>query len=167
MTSFVTLNAQSVLENWEGAYEGEMIVGSSTRANDSVRVEFELSPVVADSVWTYRMTYFSDRFGTVVKDYELRRDGASTVDFLLDEKDGIIIEMTLLNNCFYSMFEVMGNLYSTTLRKENDELLFDLFSTQKEGAMLTKSEADENGDVYEVASYKPGLHQTINFKRKN
>ena len=127
LTSFLSVNAQSVLADWEGMYEGEMIMGNIVRPNDSVRVTFELTPLEADSTWTYRMTYHSDKFGEIVKDYQLTRVGDSKTDFLLDEGDGIIIEMSLMNDCFYSMFEVMDNIYSTSLRKSGESLQFDLF----------------------------------------
>ncbi|MDG1330771.1 MAG: hypothetical protein P8P74_00460 [Crocinitomicaceae bacterium] len=157
--------AQSILADWEGVYEGEMIIGNTVRPNDSVKVSFELTPLEVDSTWTYRMTYHSDKFGKIVKDYQLTRVGDSKTDFLLDEKDGIIIEMSLMNNCFYSMFEVMDNLYSTSLRKSGDKLHFDLFSSNMKEGKITKNEADKPDDIFEVASYKPGLHQTITFTR--
>lgn len=165
MTSFLSAHAQSILESWEGTYEGDMVVGFDDRGNDSVYVLFQLLPIEKDSSWTYRMTYVSDEYGQIVKDYIIRRVGNSTVNFLLDEKDGIVIEMSLMNNCFYDMFEVMDQLYATTLRKIDDELQFDLFTSTKANGTLTKSEADENGDVYEVTSYKPTLHQTVVLKR--
>jgi hypothetical protein len=165
LTAIVSVHAQSVLSEWEGAYEGEMIVGNTTRSNDTVKVSFELTPLEADSTWTYRMTYHSDKFGEIVKDYQLTRVGDSKIDFLLDEKDGIIIEMSLMNNCFYSMFEVMDNIYSTSLRKSGDKLQFDLFSSKMKEGTITKNEAEKPEEVFEVTSYKPGLHQTIVFKR--
>lgn len=165
MTSFISVHAQSVLESWEGTYEGDMVVGFDDRGNDSVYVLFQLLPIEKDSSWSYRMTYVSGEYGQIVKDYIIRRVGNSTVDFLLDEKDGIVIEMSLMNNCFYDMFEVMDQLYATTLRKIDDEIQFDLFTSTKANGTLTKSEADENGDVYEVTSYKPNLHQTVVLKR--
>ena len=161
VSSLASINAQSVLESWEGEYEGQMVVGFTGRANDSVDVRFELKPIEADSSWTYRMTYDSQKFGVVVKEYEIHRVGNSTVDFLLDEQDGIIIEMSLMNNCFYDMFEVMDNLYATTLRKIGDDIHFDLFTSAKKKATVTTSEEDDDGNIYEVTSYKPSLHQSI------
>lgn len=165
LSAIMTANAQSVLAEWEGSYEGLMIMGNTTRPNDSVKVTFEFTPLEIDSTWTYRMTYLSDKFGTIVKDYQLTRVGDSKVDFLLDEGDGIIIEMSLMNDCFYSMFEVMDNSYSTSLRKSGNSIQFDLFSSKMNEGTITKNEAENPEDVFEVTSYKPGLHQTITFNR--
>jgi hypothetical protein len=160
-----SVNAQSILEKWEGVYEGEMIIGFTNRPNDSVNVKFELLPIDADSSWTYKMTYGSKRFGIIVKDYEIHRDGNSTTNFLLDEKDGIIIEMSLMNDCFYEMFEVMDQLYSTTMRKLGDDIHFDLFTAAMKKSMVTNSDEDEEGVSYEVTSYKPTQHQSVILKR--
>ncbi|MFK7783887.1 MAG: hypothetical protein AB8B56_02165 [Crocinitomicaceae bacterium] len=158
-------HAQSILADWEGTYEGEMIVGNLSRPNDSVKVEFEFLSLEMNTAWTYRMTYLSDKYGTIVKDYQLTRVGDSKANFLLDEKDGIIIEMSLMNNCFYSMFEVMDNIYSTTLRKSGETIHFDLFSSNMKEGTVTKNEAEDPEEIFEVSSYKPGLHQTITFQR--
>ena len=164
-STIISANAQSVLAEWEGTYEGEMIIGNTSRPNDTVRVTFEFTPLEEDSIWTYRMTYHSEKFGEIVKDYQLTRVGDSKVNFLLDEKDGIIIEMSLMNDCFYSMFEVMDNIYSTSLRRSGDKLQFDLFSSKMKDGTMTKNEADKPEDIFEVMSYKPGLHQTVMFER--
>lgn len=166
LSAVLTAHGQSILADWEGAYEGEMIMGNTSRPNDSVKVIFEFTPLEIDSTWTYKMTYLSDKYGTIIKDYQLTRVGDSKVDFLLDEKDGIVIEMSFMNDCFYSVFEVMGNLYSTSLRKSGDELHFDLFSSNMKGGTLTKNEAEDPEDVFEVTSYKPALHQSVLFKRQ-
>lgn len=165
LVSIVSVNAQSILAEWEGTYKGEMIIGNTVGQNDTAQVTFELTPLEVDSTWTYRMTYENEKYGTIVKDYQLTRVGESTVDFLLDEQDGIIIEMSLMNDCFYSMFEVLGGFYSTSLRKSGESLQFDLFSSKKDDGTVTKNEDDDPDSVFEVTSYKPGLHQSISFTK--
>ncbi len=165
LSSLLSANSQSVLDNWEGTYQGEMIVGITNRSNDSLNVKFELLPIETDSSWTYKMTYDSKRYGIIVKDYEIHRDGNSTTNFLLDEKDGIIIEMSLMNDCFYDMFEVMDQLYAITMRKVGNSIHFDLFTASKKKAMITNSDEDDEGISYEVKSYKPMQHQTVILNR--
>ncbi len=165
LASIASVKAQSFLDDWEGDYKGQMIVGLTNRPNDSVNVSFELKPIQADSVWMYKMVFDSEKFGRVVKDYEIRRVGDSSSDFLLDEKDGILIEMSLMNGCFYDLFEVMGSILSSTLCKNGDDLRFDLFMSSKKNGTVTTSEEDEEGEVFEVTSYKPTLHQTVVLKR--
>lgn len=167
LTSVASANAQSVLADWEGTYEGEMIIGSTIRQNDTAKVTFELIPLEVNSTWTYRMTYVNKKYGTIVKDYQLTRVEESKVDFLLDERDGIVIEMSLMNDCFYSVFEVLGGFYSTSLRRSGESLQFDLFSSNKKDGTVTKNEDEDPDNIFKVTSYKPGLHQTIRFIKQN
>lgn len=165
LSTVLTANAQSILADWEGVYEGTMIVGNISRPNDSVKVTFEFVPLEMDSTWTYKMTYLSDKHGTIVKDYQLNRVEDSKVNFQLDEKDGIIIEMSLMNDYFCSMFEVLDNIYTTTLRRSDDTIHFDLFSSNMKKGSMTQNEAEDPENVFEVTSYKPMLHQTVTFVR--
>ena len=165
LSTVLTSNAQSVLADWEGVYEGQMVIGNVSRPNDSVKVTFEFLPLEGDSTWTYKMTYLSDKYGTIVKDYQVKRVGDGKVNFLLDEKDGIMIEMSLMNDCFYSMFEVLDNIYTTTLRKSGETLFFDLYSSSMNAGSMTKNGAEDPEEVFEVTSYKPALHQTVEFVR--
>lgn len=158
------LNAQSPLQEWEGVYEGQMIIGFSERENDTVAVTFELLPIIPDSSWTYRMSYMNKRYGKITKDYEILRNGESWTNFLLDEKDGIIIEMTLMNDCFYSVFEVTDQIYSIAMRKVKKNIEFDLFTSTK-NSLVTSSSPEEYSDTYEVFSCKPNQHQTVLLKR--
>lgn len=165
LTTVTTVNAQTTLEAWEGDYSGQMIIGFTNRPNDSLDVTFEFKPIKDDSVWSYKLVFNSETYGKIVKDYEVHRVGDSEKDFLMDEKDGIIIEMSLLDGCFYDLFEVMDNYISSTLCKNGDDLRFDLFMSSKKTGTVTSSEEDEEGKTFEVTSYKPTLHQTVVLKR--
>ena len=164
-SSFV-LSAQSFPEDWIGTYEGKMVIGFTDRPSDSVAVVFELQTIEKDSSWTYRMTYTSSRYGVIVKDYIIRRDGNNPANYLLDEQDGILIEMSLMNGCFYDLFEVMDQLYSTTMCMMNGTIRFDLYVSSHSTPLTTNSEVDEDGNSYQVKSYKPIQHQTVLLTRQ-
>lgn len=159
--STFAVTAQSFPADWEGIYDGKMVIGSTERASDTVGVVFELQTIVQDSSWTYRMTYTSARFGVMTKDYIIRRDGDNPSNFFLDELDGILIEMSLMNGCFYDVFEVMDQLYSTTMCLSEGKIRFDLYVSARTNPLVTNSEVDEEGMSYEVKSYKPSQHQTV------
>ncbi len=164
--SSFAISAQSFPEDWEGIYDGKMTIGSTERLNDSVAVVFELATIEKDSSWTYRMIYNSERFGVITKDYIIRRDGNNPTNYLLDELDGILIEMSLMNGCFYDVFEVMDQLYSTTMCWNNGSIRFDLYMSSRNTPRVTNSEVDEEGNSYEVKSYKPTQHQTVVLTRR-
>lgn len=164
-TSVNFTNAQSTLEEWEGIYEGEMVIGFTERPNDSLHVRFEMLPLEKEASWTYKMIYNSKRYGEIIKDYIIYQDGEGDKNFILDEKDGILIEMSLMNNCFYEMFEVMEQLFATTLCKDGDNLRFDLAVSLKKKKRVSTTEPEGDEDPIEVISYKPTQHQTVVLHR--
>ncbi len=157
--------AQSFPKEWIGNYHGEMLIGFENRSGDTLEVDFGLQEIVKDSSWTYKMTYHSQKFGEIVKDYIIRKTGDSESGYVLDEQDGILIEMTLMDNCFYSSFEVLESIYTTTLYKRGGDLFFDLIVVSANPTKETVSKDDEDGNSFQVKSYKPTLHQSVYLKR--
>lgn len=156
-------------KNWVGQYEGEMILNSAGRPSSRVSVELDLHEVEKDSVWTYTMKYNSEKFGEMTKDYRIARViKGDSVHFVLDELNGIIMELTFMNNCFYGNYEVMGTLYSTTLRKTNDDnIIFELFAGSMAQPKITYADNEEGKDPIEAKSYKSMIAQSVVLSRKN
>jgi hypothetical protein len=49
----------------------------------------------------------------------------------MDEGDSLLIEMTLLGNCFYDHFELSGMFFNSSLCKQEENLLFEITGGQK------------------------------------
>lgn len=156
----------SFLSNWTGRYSGKMIITFANRPNDTVYVEFIMEELIKDSLWTDQMHYHSEKYGKIKKDYLIRAVGKDNkTDFLLDEQNGIIMELTFMNDCFYGMYEVMGTIYTTTFRKQEDQLIFELFGASNESPTISETLPDENGDKVVVTSPKPTLVQSVILSR--
>lgn len=159
------LRAQTFPENWVGSYSGDMILGYTDRPSDTIHTDLEIKPLIDDSVWTYKMTFKSKRYGEIVKDYVIRiADKNDPKKFILDELNSIQIPMNLMDNCFYTNYEVDGMLYMSSLRLFEDQLIYDLYCSTKEGKRTDRIE--EGQSVFVVDSYAVTLHQTAFFKRK-
>lgn len=158
---------QEFPSGWIGNYTGDMIIGSTSRPNDTLSVEFILQEVEKDSAWTYTMTYHSDRLGDITKDYMIvSSKKGDTINYLLDELNGIVMELSLLNNCFYGMYDVQGQRYIFTLRRLNqNELFFELFVSGDTPPYVTT--AEEDGEEFVASSYKTVMHQSVHLKRKD
>ncbi len=165
-----SLFAQDFPESWEGTYEGNMILGFANRPNDTVPVVFEMLPVIADSVWTYKTTFNSERYGVIVKDYQIiRKTKENDQDFLLDEQNGIQMDMIFMNGALYGMYEVMGQMFIVTGRMTGEQLFIELFAAPMNNPLITGTEDDpetEEMDAIEAKSYQPFLHQTVLLTRK-
>lgn len=158
-----SLQAQTFPDDWIGNYAGNMIIGSLGRPNDTIPVEFEFKTLEEDSVWSYAMTYHSERFGTVIKDYKIVAERiGSTQRFVLDENNGIVMELSLMDGTFYGMYEVMDQLFISTMRKTEDGIYFDLFGGSVQNPTVTS--AGEGEEKVEATSHRTTFHQTVLLK---
>lgn len=158
--------SQNDINDWIGDYSGELILGFANRPNDTIPVKFEMHEIVKDSAWTYRMHYDSKVYGKMTKDYVIRaKKLGESKHFLLDELNGIIMEMTMMNNCLYGMYEVADNIFVSTIRGVDKNLLIDLICAPLKNPSVTSTEVSEEGDKIDAISYKPTLHQTVLLRK--
>jgi len=170
--TITTAYSQSFPDDWLGSYEGEMLIGDVGRPTDTIRVTFDMETLIEDSVWSYKMAFYSDKYGTIVKDYQIAAKSKDDhQNFLFDEKNGIVMEITLMDGTFYGMYEVLNLMYISTIKYHEDGLYYDLFAAQMADPLITQTEVEEEQDKKEqmppiiAKSYAPGLHQTAFFKR--
>ncbi len=161
-----TVNAQSTFpDEWLGDYQGEMFVVSTGRPMDTIPVDFVMKEIVPDSIWSYTMTYHSQRYGEITKDYRyVRSRKGDDVNFIFDEQNGIIMEMTMLNDCFYGMYEVAGSYFTNSFRRHGDQLFFELTMSPANDPKI--SSATEGEETFEAKSYKPTMVQSVLLSRK-
>lgn len=147
-------------EGWLGHYDGTMYLSNGQNPTDSLDVSLDIMELKKDSVWTYSMHYFSDKYGSIEKNYQIVRT-ADGRGFQMDELNGIKIDMSYMNNCFYEIFEVDNMLYSTSMRLINGGILFEIFGASMQHSNETDSFPDENNTVYKVFSMKPTFAQSV------
>ncbi len=152
-----TIADESFPGGWLGTYKGKMyIIKQEKGIVDSVNVKFELLATRFSNQWAYRMTYNSAKYPEIIKDYLLvKPDSAATGTYMLDEKDGIIIQQTLLDNTFYSSFSVAGDYLHSTTRKIANVIEFEVLSSRRKESLTTKNKAKKGQVVFEVKSYPP------------
>lgn len=157
--------AQEFPTDWVGSYSGEMILSFEHRQNDTLDVDFIMEEKVEDSLWSYTMIYHSSKYGEITKDYLIRaKSKGNKKSFELDEQNGIIMELTLMNNTLYGMYQVMGDIYSSTMRHNGDNLYFDLYAVPSKDPKTTKIQSEEQ--EVEAISYKPKLSQSVRLYKK-
>jgi hypothetical protein len=148
-------------DSWTGKYSGKMYLSNVSAPTDSVDVSLEIKTVHADSVWTFNMHYTSNRIGKIEKNYLIiRRNGK----FIMDEGNGILIEMSYMNDAFYEFYTVEGMMFSTTMRKTGDSIFFEIYGASEKPTLSTESAPDENSKVYKVNSNKPTFAQSVLLK---
>lgn len=154
------LFGQQFPTDFAGNYSGQMIISSTKTDADTVEVNFELREIIPDSCWTYRFTYNSEKYGIIVKDYLLKtKQSGHFQDFILDEQNGILMDMTWLNYCLYGTYEVQENLYVFTLQAFNEDLLSNLFIAPTKTPLTTST--NEGEDRITAHSFKPYMQQSV------
>jgi hypothetical protein len=142
------------LRDWCGHYEGLLFLEFPDRTKDSLFLSFDFQATDDPLVWRQLFVFKSEKYGEIVKDYLLKWD-ESYVDgrhYFLDERNGILIDETFLNNAFYAHYEVLKSYYQTILRKTDNGIYFEIVCSRDKGGRFTKSLTDENDKTYEVTS---------------
>ena len=88
----------------------------------------------------------------------------SFLDFLLDEKDGILIDMRLMGNVLYDFYEVNGMFFTSQLSKEKKGLYFELMGGMKSDFRKSSTGISEITEVY---AYPPAFVQRVQLKKIN
>lgn len=154
--------------SWLGNYEGDMYLEYLDGIKDTVPVTFDLLETGQKNRWAYKMTYNSTKWGTMVKDYEIFWNDSlkSPNIFLLDEKDGILIQEVFMNNRFYSHFEVEGGHFISLLERQGKNLNFEIRCTDPKLGIVSQSSTDAEGNSYRVSNYFQYTIQYVVLKPK-
>jgi len=92
--------------DWIGRWQGRLEThGGSSLA--PVTMSIEIQPIAVDR-WSWTIIYEGDA-GRQIRPYELIAVDARTGRFAIDEKNGIVIPVRVLEGTLYSTFEVMGS----------------------------------------------------------
>ena len=147
-------------EDWLGQYSGFMYIDTKDHTRDTVEVDFGLMEMVKDSIWSYKMVFHSKTHGMILKDYliHVKKKGDNT-NFILNEKNGVEIEMVLMNNCFYSMYKINDVVYSSILKRQTDGILFEIYTVNTIDPNYSVIGIDKENQVT-IESYFPNVVQS-------
>lgn len=106
-------------DDWYGTYMGTMnwYIGSEKRAEIPIKIEILESNDSNTIIW--RTTYDSTKLFPAknIKDYKIvRKDSLQKGHFLMDEQNGIYLDMRLIDNTLYSCFDVVNEAKNQTSR---------------------------------------------------
>jgi hypothetical protein len=157
-------SAQSfVPSDWIGDYEGKMSL-SSAGGNQTVQIAFNFQEIKADSIWTYTMKYIRPGQDVLVKDYRIVKQPNGS--FVLDEQDGILIDLPYRNGAFLSIFEVDGMVHCSSMSKMERGIRLELFGAEIGRPSKTSQSVDEKNQAFVVNSFAPSYAQTVVLAKK-
>lgn len=138
------------LSNCEGIWTGDLeMVG---RLGQVRKVPMRLDIIRSgDSVWVWKTVYDENKV-PIVKDYLMRLVNEREGKYMLDERDGILINVSLMGNKFYSLFDVEGTILSCTYQFTDSLLFYEIVSGPSKPEKTSKLADGNKVNSYEVKS---------------
>ena len=102
---------------WVGAWRGSLDWHTLDGESNKVDMQVEIHPLDDPNRFSWTIIYDGE-MGRQVRPYELIVRDPERGEYAIDEKNGIILEATLLGDTFYSWFEVGGTRIVTRERLE-------------------------------------------------
>lgn len=151
--------AASVLPSaWEGRWVGDMH-SSSPRVPAKIEMELEVKPLADGKghTWTivYRPEGREDR-----RPYEIRPVDGQAGRYVIDEKNGIVLDASLRGSVLVSTFSVGDTLLATRYELSGTTLRVEMDSYRLSDARETKAGAQS------VKSYRLVSQQTATLARR-
>jgi len=162
-TSFLFAQNDSLQfpQDFFGVYKGKLAIHNSA-GTSYVDMEFHLNKT--DSIGKYQYTLVYIMGGKRQERlYNLIEKDASKGDYIVDENNGILLDAKVVGNTLYSMFEVQGNILTTTERFYKDAMDFEITFSSKAAKKVSGSEGE---NPIEVLSYPVTVVQKATLKRQ-
>ena len=134
---------------WLGIWKGELVIlnDAGTDKMSSVHMELHISKTDSVNIYNWRIIYRDS--SKEDRKYLLRIVDKSKGKYIIDEKDGIMLEANLFESTLVSRFEVTGTLLDVSYKLDDDKIVFEVITSQLKPTSTTKS----NVDQVEVNSY--------------
>ena len=144
-----------------GVYKGDLKITNS-KGIQTVGMEFHLNATDSIGKYEYTIVYIMDG-NRQERLYHLIEKDSKRGEYVVDENNGIFLDAKVVDNTLYSMFEVQGNMLTTTERFFKDRMIFEItFSNSSE--KNTSSTTGEN--VIDVQSYPVSVVQKATLIRQ-
>lgn len=128
-----------------GVYKGKLEI-SNANGSQSIDMEFHLLPSDTIGKYHYTIIYKSDKINQERK-YTLIEKNKTKGQYIVDENNGILLNAFLANNTLYSIFEVQGNLLTTTEHFFNEYMDFEIMFGKKENAEISNENSEDKSEV--------------------
>lgn len=149
---------------WIGVWEGELeIYASKSGANiPKVRMELHIMPHEEEGRWAWTLVYVGDTVRDERK-YELVLKDGETNQYVIDEKNSILLDAAYLGHTLISRFSVNNSLLMINYSFEADKIIFDVFAGSKENPTRTGEEVEQVESIY---SYPIGTRQRAVLQKR-
>lgn len=157
------VHAQNFPQTWEGIWQGELNIYSSASAKSvqTLTMQLKIQPIDAKT-WAWEIGYLVGE-GDIRK-YELHEINAEKNEWLIDEKNGILLNQRLLGNRLIGSFSIEKSLIINSYEFNNDSIIVEFYSTQLDPENTIGLGTEESPVV---GNHKVGNYQKAVLKKVN
>jgi len=144
--------------SWLGIWKGELKIHTYSNADirHTLPMELHISKSDSQRVLNWRIIYKDSTQDD--RRYLLKIVDEKAGKYVIDEKDGIVLEANLFGNKLISRFEVMNSLLEITYTLDGDKILFEVSSSNLKPTTVTQSQAEQvEVKSYEITSYQTAV----------
>lgn len=139
--------------DWLGYWSGELNIYDSTGLNNQLEMALDISKTDTIGVYNWTIIYGADSMEQKRK-YQLKELDSTTGHYLIDEKNGILLDVYLFNNELNSIFEVSGNTLFITYKRVLENLIFSVKVYSSKEIRISGNIKDQNQEIPIVNSFK-------------
>lgn len=159
VTGFNSFSQQKFPESWLGSWKGNLeIYAPDGSVKQNFPMEIHISKLEEEKKWQWKIVYNT----TDIRNYELVEIDASKGKYYIDEKNNILIDVTVFGNKTFSSFEVQGFTIFDTHTLIGNSIIFELNTSQSKD---TRTSGDGTEEIPTVKSFPQIGYQKAILKK--
>ena len=150
---------ESPVTPWVGERSGTLEIYNAKGLAQTVHMELNIAQL-SDTSWTWQIVY-GEGEGRQARDYELVKTEGDG-NYVVDEKNGIKLDLNQINNGFFSFFQVGTSKLLISYELIDDAIHFRTHSANTN----TETKTGEGENVPLVLTWKTATYQRAVLKKK-
>ncbi len=145
------LAGQTFPADWLGKWTGDLEIWRGNRQVNTVPMSLEIQPL--DTAWTFVITYQAGTAAPDLRNYLLVAVDDAAGHYAIDEKNGIVLDVYLFDNCLYDRFSLMGSDLFSRMCRLGETLVYEIISGNTEPARISGDTIMGADTIPPVSSY--------------
>lgn len=152
-------------EDWLGNWDGNLEIFNKGKKTMDIRMRIIHEQINNSDSIRWAIIYGEDSIKGI-RDYLLLPDKNVSNHYLVDERNSIILDGYVHDNSYISAFEIQNNYLLSKYSRENDELIFEIFSHSTKPISITGGQVVNQDTISFVKSFDVGTYQKAVLKRR-
>lgn len=148
-----------------GSWSGDLEIFNSKGKLMSVPMTLEITTTELDSIFGWTIIY-GEGDEVDKREYQLRLLDSDTKHYVVDEKNGILLDAYLLDETLVSTFKVEGNILTCTYALEDDHIIFSIYSYPEQVVRTSGDIVHDGTQIPMVYSYQTQIYQKAILRKR-